>query len=102
MMTNPINDPNCGMSPAELEAALNAIIQEVGGHYPTTDGWAAIREGAAANLSPAELAETQAAVRDELRSLFGMTATDRAGGSESTNDERRRVAGLGGGHPAGG
>ena len=55
-----------GGEPAD-RAALDAIIREVGDPHPVADGWATIREWGAANLSPAVLAETQAAVRDELR-----------------------------------
>lgn len=89
-----------GGEPAD-RAVLDAIIREVGDPHPATDGWATIREWGAANLSPAVLADTQAAVRDELRTLFGITnepADPPPGGLEPPDEERRRVAGHGSGH----
>ena len=55
------------MTPDELAAGLAAIIRETDGRRPNRDNWAAVRERAAANLSPAELTAARATVRKELR-----------------------------------
>ena len=68
-MTDTANEPAGGgtMTPAELAAGVVAIIRETAGRRPNGDNWAAIRERAEANLSPAELAAAREAVREELR-----------------------------------
>ena len=55
------------MTPDELAAGLAAIVRETDEGRPNGDNWAAVRERATANLSPAELAAARAAVRKELR-----------------------------------
>ena len=68
-MSDTTNEPTGGriMTPDELADGLAAIVRETDEGRPNRDNWAAVRERAAANLSPAELAAARATVRKELR-----------------------------------
>lgn len=65
-MSDTTNEPTSRGITASAER-LAAIIREMDEGRPNGDNWAAVRERAAANLSPAELAAARAAVRKELR-----------------------------------